>query len=209
MKITFKNVGQGDSIILEWYSTEGQNWGIVDCHRYEDSNPVVQHLIENEVDSIKFIILSHPHYDHYSGLLELLNFCEQRNIKIERFAHTSGYHFNYMQWFELNENKVALLEAIFLKIHHLHQKKLIKYIGNLSQDWGIILDKKQGITLKCLSPSDDEFTRYFKRAKPIQNPSSESNSRAANLLSTILQICLLYTSPSPRDLSTSRMPSSA
>ena len=27
--------------------------------------------------------------------------------------------------------------------------------------------------------------------------------------STLLRICLLYTSPSPRDLSTSRMPSSA
>ena len=30
-----------------------------------------------------------------------------------------------------------------------------------------------------------------------------------NLCSTILNTCLLYTSPSPRDLSTSRMPSSA
>jgi len=188
MKITFKNVGQGDSIILEWNGAEGHNLGIVDCHRYEGGNPVVQHLIDTELESIKFIILSHPHYDHYSGLLELLDFCEQQNIKIERFAHTSGYHFNYMQWFELDENKVALLEAIFLKIHRLHRKKFIKYIGNLSQDWGIMLDKKQGIRLKCLSPSNDEFTRYLKKAKPIQNQNSEQNSRAANLLSTVLKI---------------------
>ena len=30
-----------------------------------------------------------------------------------------------------------------------------------------------------------------------------------NVLSAASQVCLLYTSPSPRDLSTSRMPSSA
>ena len=36
------------------------------------------------------------------------------------------------------------------------------------------------------------------------NPNSPANSEAARLYS-----CLLYTSPSPRDLSTSRMPSSA
>ena len=124
MKITFKNVGQGDSIILEWNGAEGRHIGIVDCHRYEGTNPVVQHLIDNELESIKFLILSHPHYDHYSGLLELLDFCEQQNIVIERFAHTSGYHFNYMQWFELDENKVALLEAIFLKVHQIYWQSL-------------------------------------------------------------------------------------
>ena len=35
------------------------------------------------------------------------------------------------------------------------------------------------------------------------------NSRQEELVSDILLPCLLYTSPSPRDLSTSRMPSSA
>ena len=35
------------------------------------------------------------------------------------------------------------------------------------------------------------------------------NALAAELRSDNIEICLLYTSPSPRDLSTSRMPSSA
>ena len=42
--------------------------------------------------------------------------------------------------------------------------------------------------MKCLSPSDDEFTRYLKKAKPIQNQNSKQNSRAANFLSTVLKI---------------------
>ena len=35
------------------------------------------------------------------------------------------------------------------------------------------------------------------------------NSSGANLINGLTTTCLLYTSPSPRDLSTSRMPSSA
>jgi len=189
MKITFQNVGQGDSIILEWTCLEGHNIGIIDCHRYEGTNPTVQYLIDNEVKSILFIILSHPHYDHYSGLLELLEFCEKHSIKIERFAHTSAYHYNYMQWFELDENKVALLESIFLKIHHLHKENLIKHIGNLSQDWGITLDKTQELRLECLSPSNDEFILYAQKAKFfLRHNDAKKSSQAANLLSTVLKI---------------------
>ena len=37
----------------------------------------------------------------------------------------------------------------------------------------------------------------------------QANAKTISTESTIMQTCLLYTSPSPRDLSTSRMPSSA
>ena len=34
MKITFKDVGQGDSILLEWIDDEGVNkLGIIDCSK--------------------------------------------------------------------------------------------------------------------------------------------------------------------------------
>ena len=43
-----------------------------------------------------------------------------------------------------------------------------------------------------------------------QNIKFQFNNEILNSLSkTLLPVCLLYTSPSPRDLSTSRMPSSA
>ena len=38
---------------------------------------------------------------------------------------------------------------------------------------------------------------------------SEKNKARMDLFTSVFLICLLYTSPSPRDLSTSRMPSSA
>ena len=39
--------------------------------------------------------------------------------------------------------------------------------------------------------------------------SQNRNNLADQAVSKLIKICLLYTSPSPRDLSTSRMPSSA
>ena len=59
------------------------------------------------------------------------------------------------------------------------------------------------------------FSDYQERLKIIQDYLDEWNSTTAGpfLLATFARlramICLLYTSPSPRDLSTSRMPSSA
>ena len=45
--------------------------------------------------------------------------------------------------------------------------------------------------------------------KRLKDPVWETVSRKIKKYSPFLNICLLYTSPSPRDLSTSRMPSSA
>ena len=59
----------------------------------------------------------------------------------------------------------------------------------------------------------DEITISLKRTLHFTDIGIETNSRirskAALIDSTYTVVCLLYTSPSPRDLSTSRMPSSA
>ena len=47
------------------------------------------------------------------------------------------------------------------------------------------------------------------RAVWIMVPSGEPTQQCVAQLAGLLEPCLLYTSPSPRDLSTSRMPSSA
>ena len=51
------------------------------------------------------------------------------------------------------------------------------------------------------------MSAWFKRTdKGIQTPTEEKKDTPKGLW---YKTCLLYTSPSPRDLSTSRMPSSA
>jgi len=60
---------------------------------------------------------------------------------------------------------------------------------------------------RALLASDrpDEASGEFQKAIDID----PTNQAAAQELDRLMRACLLYTSPSPRDLSTSRMPSSA
>ena len=62
-------------------------------------------------------------------------------------------------------------------------------------------------------PGIKHLNSYFndKKKNTYENLSSinQSNSSSSNPYCPIILGCLLYTSPSPRDLSTSRMPSSA
>ena len=74
----------------------------------------------------------------------------------------------------------------------------IIFPGNPLKSW-IRLEKKQ----ENKSPTTSSSSR-FSRSR-----TSSSRSSSLRRSSSSSKICLLYTSPSPRDLSTSRMPSSA
>ena len=60
--------------------------------------------------------------------------------------------------------------------------------------------------IACIN-SNDKLVVTKRKGKVSELKSALSNSEIYNL--GIAHTCLLYTSPSPRDLSTSRMPSSA
>ncbi len=82
--VNFKNVGQGDSIIIEW----ADKIGIIDCNLYENRNPVLDYISNKSITEIEFIVLSHFHFDHFSGMPELFKYCFEKNIKINWFFHT-------------------------------------------------------------------------------------------------------------------------
>ena len=62
-----------------------------------------------------------------------------------------------------------------------------------------------GIAVLSAVGSAGAFSRYFQRDSRVVEKWHSLSKLAADKVA----ICLLYTSPSPRDLSTSRMPSSA
>ena len=66
-------------------------------------------------------------------------------------------------------------------------------------------------TLLANQEKPDEAENFLRRAVDIESSSADAHYALAGVLDRLGQNedCLLYTSPSPRDLSTSRMPSSA
>ncbi len=67
------NVGHGDSIVIEYKSPEGTAYGVIDSNRvYGKRVPALKKLKELGAERLSFVALTHPHADHYSGLLDIL-----------------------------------------------------------------------------------------------------------------------------------------
>ena len=145
MTISFKNVGQGDSIVLEWESEGKRKCGIVDCNRYNGHNPVVAHLQKSTIRELSFIFLSHPHEDHFSGLLELFEYCETNDITILRFAHTLRSDPRMLRMILDTANSISgktNLERVLQKAKRLREAGLIRSAGNAEIDWSIELNSE-------------------------------------------------------------------
>ena len=78
------DVGHGDSIILE---LPNNNWGVIDCFKItnESEPPALTFLKARNVKRLKFVCLTHPHYDHYHGMLEILKHFAADGAQIEEF----------------------------------------------------------------------------------------------------------------------------
>ena len=95
----------------------------------------------------------------------------------------------------------------------MNLEQQVKHLDKHYRDGNaLITDKEFDILEKqllAINPDSDYFTN--RDALPL--PSLEKDPIEDFIddlqLDTLIMICLLYTSPSPRDLSTSRMPSSA
>ena len=92
MKITFKDVGHGDTIVCQWTSDGKNKIGIIDCNKKRRRNPLIDFLKVTNIESIEFVIISHPHRDHFSGIEDLLAYCRDKNLNIKYFAHTATLH---------------------------------------------------------------------------------------------------------------------
>ncbi|WP_300491851.1 MBL fold metallo-hydrolase [Flavobacterium sp.] len=192
MKVTFKDVGQGDSIILEWEKSGVQKIGIIDCNKKGKINPIVEHLKTLDfLKEIEFIILSHPHSDHFSGMIELLDYVKNKNITVKKFAHTlfilGRDFYNYLKWVEIDTAALADLCEIIKKVSELKDSNHIMKMEFVQERWRE--DLGDNLYLKCLSPSQEEAERYMAIVNGEPEKNKKAASSGANYLSTLF--CLV------------------
>lgn len=187
VKITFKDVGQGDSIIIEWKNQKNeQRIGIIDCKKKDKNNPILEHIKNGSITEIDFIILSHPHTDHYSGMHELLHYCHSNNIIIHKFCHTlKDIEIEYWKYFEPNRTNSQELFSVFEIVLNSYNKNLNEII-KLDFDYRIYLNETY--YLRCLSPSHLEVTEYLKALSFLPEENRMKRSNVANLLSTLFKL---------------------
>lgn len=155
--LTFKDVGQGDSIFIEWGQNSNKSFGIIDCNRYNGKNGILEEVVKRQPKKIDFIILSHLHHDHYSGLGEVLNYCITNGIIIERFLHTFGW--DYLEILDLlffTTDQQKDIETFITAIDNGLKLKIIKEIDDVTHNFNPIL--LEGTTyMQFFSPSGNDY----------------------------------------------------
>lgn len=187
MKLTFKEVGQGDTILIEWKEKNQRKIGLIDCN-LKDSffNPALEYLKNSDYKSIEFILLTHPHYDHFSGINNILEYCRNNKIIINLFLHTSFSTPEFLQSAVRGHVAKKSLEILFKNVEKFYKNELIIecfYVHNNSREYSFNNKWK----MKFLSPSHKEFSEYNRNMYKNNFEISQNNSKA-NLLSTVIVI---------------------
>lgn len=84
--IHFLDVGQADSILLELPNNEIM---LIDAGNNSDGRKVVSYLRDKGIDTIDYLIGTHPHADHIGGLDDVIDNFEIGRIYLPQVIHTS------------------------------------------------------------------------------------------------------------------------
>lgn len=173
IKVTIWSVGQGDCITLEWYDDEGvPQIGIIDCHNGNNNvEKIKNYLHANSYNEIYFIVMTHPHYDHYSGLLPLVSWLEKTNRTIRHFYLSTfnsvlGMTAALKSFHKRKEGKnepqqLRDLRDLHNKLFRLEDNQFVNQLYNIDGYTLLPLNKGE-IKLEFVSPSIIEVKKYWK-----------------------------------------------
>jgi competence protein ComEC len=204
VRIYFKNVGQGDCVFLEW-KNENDEWelGIIDCNKKGTKDDEFEGILKHieKFKKITFVLLSHPHYDHYSGLQKLLAHCEEKDISIGYIFDTAlcitesldimmSEKKRFFESFSQEETEITELKNLFDTFKKWEKNKGT-HRETLFNPTEIIKEVPGKLRIGTLSPSTSESNKYIQETfrKTDKNTYEIINKRGdANVLSTVIYI---------------------
>ncbi|MCK4385055.1 MAG: MBL fold metallo-hydrolase [candidate division Zixibacteria bacterium] len=159
------NVGHGDSIILE---LPDNNWGLVDCFKTnaEIEPPALTFLKARNVKKLKFVCLTHPHYDHCRGMLDILEYFTSGEREIEYFWDF-GIDKKKLKYFKngfgSEKEYRELLSLYDFILKKVAEDKRIKYrILGEGTDCSNCLDI-ESLRIKSYAPISTDILSYFEK----------------------------------------------
>ena len=178
------NVGQGDSIVLDFTATRGKTmWGLIDCYETKNRTRTSPFEFLKKRKVAAFVCLTHPHLDHYRGMLRILEHFSRDDRRIEEFWHF-GLDTDVLEFLGGRSNKKKRHGELRRLNAFLFRKKPERKVNYdyFSKNWQRSLGSKRGsMTIKALSLISDNIVEDLRK--------SEGTTRARkNRLSVALAI---------------------
>jgi len=192
LKITFLNVSQGDSIVIEYEknveSGEYEKICLIDSNIDKlPNNPTLNFLKNSSYREIEYIILSHPHYDHYSGLRQILEYCLSNNIIIKHFLHSCASIPQYLKSIPKSNISINELTLLFKTINNFQKNGLIKKISYV-YDSHKKINLFRNIFVDFLSPSNIENDNFIRNVPLYKDEENGYENPNANWLSIVTRL---------------------
>ena len=193
LKLNIYNVGQGDAILLTWQDEGIDKIGIIDCNKFEGQNKILHYLTTNSINQIEFIVLTHFHYDHFSGFADIFEYCINRNVKIKFFLHTFASHvlniYDQIFYSKRVENEI---ERFILNFDDLTIENEV-LVNCFTKD----ISLSEEISMSFLAPQGNVYTEIAKKIHR-KNAGITCTYADINRLSTIIKFtkgsdCILLT----------------
>ncbi|MEM7084726.1 MAG: MBL fold metallo-hydrolase [Bacteroidota bacterium] len=167
VNISFVDVGQGDCIVLNWTKEDRtKGFGVIDCGNFSKSKYWFK---GNDITCVDFVLVTHPHYDHYSGVLEMLNYFQVNNIKVKEIWLTFLFSKKLLNKHNLSQDDF-LNSLVYDNVHRKDLASLLKEIARRKEaNESVIHALKEksfhrlnnSLVIEFLSPNSIEATSTF------------------------------------------------
>ncbi|MGY4689638.1 ComEC/Rec2 family competence protein [Salibacterium sp. K-3] len=98
LNMHFLDVGQGDSILVEPDGGGGNL--LIDGGMHGSEEEIMDYLEEENIDSLEWMVATHPDVDHIGGLIEILKEVEVENVLDSGKEHTTKTYQEYLEVIE-------------------------------------------------------------------------------------------------------------
>lgn len=195
--------GQGESIVIRM--PDGR-WGVVDCFTTSpatsDCNPTALFLRARGVSQLQFVCLTHPHQDHFMGMVELMTEFNPREFW--RFGSLSHEHVNNLVHYyeakaivkgrsEFTRSAEELLALFGKSLEGVQARTMnVEHATARATLYPPAAEEPAEYHIECLSPTGNQITLYESAIVRCLTPDGQLGERLTkthhNNISVVLKI---------------------
>lgn len=182
--------GHGDTLLLQ---LPDKHWVLVDCNL--KSQAVKDHFFElvekNDIKRLEFLFLTHPHHDHYTGMVDVVKYFSTAGRSIGTFCDTGIDPVEVTRVLDAKKfpsKKIHDYVALMRRLHKLTDNGDVKYepvherVNPLSP-----VSAESQVSFVPIGPESGLSERMARKALEGEKVTESLNSLSVILLLTIAQ----------------------